>query len=506
MRRITTTSREPLFDTVTTRQIETLAQAHLPEHTLMDRAGLAVARLAAAIAPHARTIWVACGPGNNGGDGLRAAAYLAQWKRQGRGDGLVHLTHAMGTNPDPARLPADSRHAMAQAQAAGVLFHAEPPTQADLVIDALLGLGARRPPEGQIGQWLHGMTTGRAPVLAVDLPTGLDADTGSWSGPELSAGGPVRHTLSLLTLKPGLFTADGRDAAGILWFDDLGVPAPDNCGPRAWLSPAVEWHPGRLHRSHKGTQGDVVVIGGQHVGVDGAGMIGAGILAARAALTSGAGRVYLAQLGETLPWDPVFPELMMRSPDRLMRSQGLESGSVVCGCGGGEAVTALLPAVISRSHRLVLDADALNAVAADPALHRRLRARHELGQVTVITPHPLEAARLLNSDTATVMADRLAAAECLAERLGVICVLKGSGTVIAAPGQIPFINASGNPRLATAGTGDVLAGMLGAALAGTDGSDALAQVRAAVARHGALADHWTDATLTAGRLALAISR
>jgi len=504
MRRITTASREPLFNTATTRQVETRAQTGLAPHTLMDRAGLAVARLATALAPHARTIWIACGPGNNGGDGLQAAACLAQWRQQGQGRWQVHLTHAMGAQPDPARLPGDARHALTQALDAGLHIHTDPPDHADLVVDALLGLGAHRPPAGVMGQWLEHMNRGQAPVLAVDLPSGLAADTGSWSGPDLISGGPVRHTLSLLTLKPGLFTAHGRDAAGDVWFDDLGVTAQAHEPPCAWLSPVSRWSAARLHGSHKGSHGDVVVIGGQHMNVDGAGMTGAGVLAARAALRSGAGRVYLGLLGHTLAWDPGCPELMLRTPEYLLQSAALSTGVVVCGCGGGTAVIPLLPVVISRSRHLVLDADALNAVAADPALAARVRARRLHGQTTVITPHPLEAARLLDCDTATVMRDRLGAAQGLAEHLGAICVLKGSGTVIAAPDNAPHINASGNARLASAGTGDVLAGMIGSALAGDGKMDSLHRVLVAVAHHGDLADRWTGSTLTAAGLTQAI--
>lgn len=505
MRRINTASREPLHSTATTRQIEARAQASLPSHALMDRAGLAAARLATALAPHARTIWVACGPGNNGGDGLQAAAHLARWRQDGRGSWQVHLTHALGPQPDPACLPGDARHALAQALDAGVRMHTDPPDQADLVIDALLGIGAHQAPQGLMGQWLQRMTHGRTPVLALDLPSGLTADTGCWSGPALTPGVPVRHTLSLLTLKPGLFTADGRDAAGDVWFDDLGVTALADEGPCAWLSPATGRQPPlRLHSSHKGSHADVVVIGGQHIGVTGAGMTGAGVLAARAALAWGAGRVYLALLGEPIAWDPASPELMMRTPEHLLQPDVMERCAVVCGCGGGEAVIPLLPAVISRSHRLVLDADALNAVAADRELARRVRSRRQRGQTTVITPHPLEAARLLDCDTASVMRDRLGAAQSLSEHLGAICVLKGSGTVVASPGETPHINATGNARLATAGTGDVLAGMIGSALAGAGETGSLALVLAAVAHHGDMADRWAGSTLTAARLARAI--
>ncbi|MEO5670300.1 MAG: ADP/ATP-dependent (S)-NAD(P)H-hydrate dehydratase, partial [Ramlibacter sp.] len=174
---------------------------------------------------------------------------------------------------------------------------------------------------------------------------------------------------------------------------------------------------------------------------------------------------------------------------------------VVCGCGGGEAVRAVLPKVISTAKTLVLDADALNAIAGDAQLKSLCIARARRGRETVITPHPLEAARLLESNTSEVQADRLAAARELASRFGCVAVLKGSGTVIAAPGTAATINPTGSARLATAGTGDVLAGMISAHLArGHSAPDAAA---GAVFRHGSLADTWPPGSkLTASALAL----
>ncbi|MEZ5643856.1 MAG: NAD(P)H-hydrate dehydratase [Burkholderiaceae bacterium] len=505
MRRITLQSREPLFDTALTRHLEACAQANLPPHTLMDRAGLAVARMVAALAPHGRTIWIACGPGNNGGDGLQAAAHLMRWRLEGRGAWQIHVTHTLGPDPDADRLPADARHALAQARAAGATLQATPPAHADLVVDALLGIGARQAPQGVMNAWLTHMHSAMAPVLAVDVPSGLAADTGTWSGPALSADAPERHTLSLLTLKPGLFTGHGRDAAGQIWFDDLGIDPPVTVEPTAWLSPPGHWYPTRPHSSHKGSWGDVVVIGGQHIGMDGTGMTGAGVLAARAALESGAGRVYLAMPGDPVAWDPGCPELMLRTPERAVTPDMLSQGAVVCGCGGGQSILPLLPAAIRDSQRLVLDADALNAVSADTRLADLVQARLAQGKLTVLTPHPLEAARLLGCTTSEVMGDRIAAARALSSRLGAICVLKGSGSVIAALGQPIIINSSGNARLATAGTGDVLAGMIGAMVASASPADALQRVCAAVARHGELADHWHPrSALLASRLAQAI--
>jgi hydroxyethylthiazole kinase-like uncharacterized protein yjeF len=513
-RRITDQQHEALFDASATRQIEQAALATLPPHTLMARAGLAVARLAQALAPHARCIWVACGPGNNGGDGLVAATHLHRQSRANGGRPQIVVTLC----GDPARLPPDAALALTHAQAAGVRLADAPPVSFDLAIDALLGIGRLRPAHGMLAEHLRHLQTHRAPVLCVDLPSGLDGDTGAYPLGALQAPpAGERHTLSLLTLKPGLFTANGRDQAGTVWLDDLGCTPPAGIATRAFLHGAASQNPGlaRPHTAHKGSQGDVLVLGGQDIGLSGCGMTGAAVLAARAALHAGAGRVYLSLLGnERTPapvgWDPACPELMLRHWQAIAESDLLEHASVVCGCGGGDAVRVVLHEVLQRARTLVLDADGLNAVAGDAALALALRERATRGQLSVLTPHPLEAARLLDTHTDAVMADRLLAAQSIAKRYAAICVLKGSGTVTCTAGSPPRINSSGNAALATAGTGDVLAGLIGAALASTAGQDApLTRVADAVHHHGRLADRWVEryrtsgepATLTAGALA-----
>ena len=478
-----------------TRTLEQAAAKDLPEHTLMQRAGLATARLALALAPHARTVWIVCGPGNNGGDGLEAALHLQQPQRQ------VVVTW-LG---DAAKVPADAQRSLARARSAGVHFADSPPVLGahDLCIDALLGIGlapggAARPPPEHWRALLRTLRTGPATLLCLDLPSGLEADTGAWAAgfePEDLARAPC-HTLSLLTLKPGLFTASGRDASGTVWLDRLGALATPATAS-AWLAGPP---PARVlpHASHKGSFGDVAVIGGEGLGRRGMGMEGAALLAASAALHAGAGRVLVALLDDDdLRVAAVLPELMQRRFDAL----ALEQLTVVCGCGGGDAVAEVLERVLEASARLVLDADALNALARAPELRAALAARVARGAATVLTPHPQEAARLLGRSTGAVQADRLAAARALAERFGCVCVLKGSGSVVAAPGQtLPWINPTGNARLATAGTGDVLAGMLGARLAA--GEDPWDAARHAVYAHGRRADAWpADEPLTAGALA-----
>lgn len=494
-----------LHGTSATRAIERAATAQRPPHALMERAGLAVARLSLALNPHARRIWVACGPGNNGGDGLLAATHLHQWGLARQTGLQVLVTH----DADPQRMPADAMHALARARAEGVCFTQDLPDGADWVIDALLGIGARPDLEGPLAKRMQQLQDSQAPVLCVDLPSGLDADTGAM---ERACPASPRHTLSLLTLKPGLFTAGGRDAAGQVWFDDLGVTLPHGVPATAWLHGQPPQPTARPHAAHKGSFGDVVVLGGQQMSGHEAGMAGAAVLAGRAALHGGAGRVYVALLGDASAcagpgWDPACPELMFR-PVGLVLDTGLAaSASVVCGCGGGERVATVLPRLLSSAPSLVLDADALNAIARDTGLQRQLTQRASRGWTTVLTPHPLEAARLLGTGTATVMADRLGAAVQLSRRFGAICVLKGSGTIVCAPDQLPRINPTGNGALATAGTGDVLAGWIGAAIAAPGAGDTLARVASAVHHHGWLADQWAQqqphTRLTAGRLALA---
>jgi hydroxyethylthiazole kinase-like uncharacterized protein yjeF len=464
-----------LHRSAASRQIEHAALAGAAPHALMARAGQAVARLAVAVAPDARRVWVACGPGNNGGDGLVAAMHLHQL-------GWQVTVSLLG---DGSRRPTDAAQALHLAQQAGVRITmglADDAADHELAIDALLGLGSRRAPEGDIAAAVQLINHGKAPALAIDLPTGLCGDTGHLLG---DAAVRAAHTLALLTLKPGLFTAQGRDRAGRVWLDDLGV-APAAGTASAWLSgPQVVANllPGRAHAQHKGSFGDVLVLGGAP------GMGGAALLAARAALAAGAGRTFLARLdGDTAP-DPQRPELMPRTPESAVQTGLLLRATVVCGCGGGSQVAGHLATVLAQAPRLVLDADGLNAVAADAALQAALRARAAMGQATVLTPHPLEAARLLGCDTAAVQADRLAQAQALADRLQATVVLKGSGSMVASPGRLPWVNPTGNARLGTGGSGDVLAGWLGGLWSQAADGDAHNAAAAAVWLHGRAAEH-----------------
>jgi len=474
----------PLFDTAATRKLEQIALARSAENGLMQRAGLATARLALAMAPHSQTIWIAAGPGNNGGDGMQAALHLHQWGKQ------VVVTW-LG---DPQSSPSDAASANRRARAAGVFFANAPPDDWDLCIDALLGIGAARPPSGLMAQWIVRMNAAPAPILSVDMPTGLHADTG------VAAPDTVRAsaTLCLLTLKPGLFTADGRDHSMQVWLDELQINAASllpELAPSARLSGAPACST-RRHATHKGSYGSLAVVGGAP------GMAGAALLAAMAAVHAGAGKVFLCPLDDRPPvLSADHAELMLRDIARI-DPHGM---TVVVGCGGGERVRAHLPRLLSTAARLVLDADALNALANDAQLQGQLRTRAARNLPSVLTPHPLEAARLLKVNSAQIQSDRIGAAQQLAAEYQCVVVVKGSGTVITAPGRTPRINPTGNARLATAGTGDVLAGMVGAALA--TGMPAFEAACTAVYRHGAAADRWpADTGLSASRLANAPER
>ncbi len=470
----------PMFDVCATRALERAGLAATADHALMQRAGLAAARLAMALHPHAQTIWVAAGPGNNGGDGIEAAMHLHRW-------GKSVVVTWLGNR---ATAPSDAQVSFDRASAAGVRFAKDPPDDWDLCIDALLGIGAAREPQGTMAQWIVRAGQSASPVLSIDVPTGLNADTGVAAQVCIKASA----TLCLLTVKPGLFTADGRDATQQVWLDDLQLdtttiePAQ---APTARLNAAPRPKP-RKHASHKGSFGDVAVVGGAD------GMAGAALLAAMGALYSGAGRVLVCPLDDhSGPGDGAWmPEFMHRNVNQL----DLPRLTVVCGCGGGDAVRFALPRILTNTVRLVLDADALNTLAREPQMRMQLRARAAHALCTVLTPHPLEAARLLGITAHEVQGDRLAAARQLARDYQCVVVLKGSGTVIDAPEQIAAVNPTGNPRLAMAGSGDVLAGMVGAALAA--GDSPFEAACAAVYRHGAAADNWDGRQhLTAAALA-----
>jgi hydroxyethylthiazole kinase-like uncharacterized protein yjeF len=551
LHRVDLTIAHPLHTVADTRALEAKLAQLLSPHELMRRAGQAAARLARAVAPHAKSIWIACGPGNNGGDGLMAAAHLAEWARHH--NKLLLVTWC----GDAARCSADSRYALQLAREADVRFVDSPPPDVDLAMDALYGIGLRATDQGETSkrvrpetdvpmEWLTQLQ--RAEILIqLDMPSGLHSETGRWAihferigeltneaFNSIGSSARGRFNLNFLTLKPGAFTAQGQAACGEHWLDDLGLsellPSESATNAQTWLGvpkmmcvnafvSTTDSSPMIGGDRHKGTYGDVWVVGGQSMQENGHGMTGAAVLAARAALHAGAGRVHLVTLGEPgLSWDGGQPELMCRTPASCFEVPNFPQGAWVCGCGGGNAVTQYLPRVMDSARCLVLDADALNAIAHQPELASQLAGRRPQGYLTVLTPHPLEAARLLGTSTSAVQDDRVGAARALASKFGSVCVLKGVGTVVATPAGMVAIQSTGNAKLATAGTGDVLAGMVGAAMAPLAEKFGIAsdneQSRVAIEKmawhwvcravhaHGSAADHWPDrVALTASMLA-----
>jgi len=315
-----------------------------------------------------------------------------------------------------------------------------------------------------------------APLLCVDVPSGLHPGTGVWLGPPETLVRPAdaTHTLSLLTLKTGLYTGSGRDAAGQVWLDTLGPAADPASACATLLGPPASPQP--AHSTHKGHQGTVWVIGGDR------GMSGAAWLAGQSALRRGAGKVYVQLLAaEDAPLSRPLALMTAREAPADVRDL-----TVVAGCGGGQAIAAALPRWLSIAPRLVLDADALNAIASDSSLQNLLRQRAARQRPTVITPHPLEAARLLGCRSTDIQADRLQAARQLAQWGQCVAVLKGSGSVVTDASGRMAINPSGNHRLATAGSGDVLAGWIAARLA--HGDSAWDAACGAVYQHGLQAE------------------
>lgn len=445
-----------LYTVAHVRAIEQAALESLPPGTLMMRAGKAVAAAALDLLTSKEKnlhVLVAAGPGNNGGDALVAALELAKHE--------LHITVVMPQAPGPLAL--DASAALNKVKNSSIRFATfanlsdlRSSTHWDLAVDGLFGIGLTRPVQGDFCTLVEYLNKLTCPVLAIDVPSGLDADLGSLIGPN-GVAVKATSTITFIANKPGLHTLHGRDYAGTVLVDDLAIERSLFKEPIAQLNhPALfasALHP-REHASHKGQHGDLYVMGGA------SGMTGAVLLAARAGSMSGAGRVFAGFIDNPPACDPLHLELMCRTAQSLFPTRG----AIVAGPGMGTSSASydLLSRVLSMELPLVLDADALNMLANEPSLQTRLLHRRA---ATLITPHPLEAARLLESSTEQIQADRLVAAITLAKKLRSVVVLKGSGTVIADQDGHVVINSTGNPALATAGTGDVLAGLCGSLLA-----------------------------------------
>ncbi|MES9876495.1 MAG: NAD(P)H-hydrate dehydratase [Candidatus Sedimenticola sp. PURPLELP] len=440
----------------------------IPGHTLMERAGEAGYELMEKTWPGLKEIAVVCGIGNNGGDGYVLA-------RLAREAGLTCHLYQLG---DASRIGGDALSCVEAYRACG--GEVEPfgpiPDSVQLIVDGVFGTGLERAVEGEWKDAVEAMNTHPAPLLALDIPSGLHSD----SGEILGIAADAAATISFIGLKQGLFTGRGPDSCGSIAFNDLGVPAEIYQGvrPAAWR---INWAQQRRQlkprqrSAHKGDFGHLLVIGGDH------GYAGAVRMAAEAAARVGAGLVSVAtREAHAAVIATARPELMCRgveSPEQL--APLLERASVVAigpGLGQGPWGLSLLGRVLEQKLPMVLDADALNLLAADPAVRDNW----------VLTPHPGEAGRLLGISTSEVQSDRFAAVSRLQEKYAGCVLLKGAGTLIHSGTEQPLVCTNGNPGMATGGTGDVLTGIIGGLIAqGFDPADAAA---AGACLHGAAGD------------------
>ncbi len=463
------------------------ASAH-PNVSLMQKAGEAIAKHAVAILKKNKSskknVLLLVGPGNNGGDAWVAAVALQQAKCN-----VTVLALGEQQQTEPAATKANALFA----KSGGEVIKSWPKKHAfDLVIDGLFGIGITKAPSGAFADVITNCNRerndsdeeSRFTVLAIDVPSGLDADTGVAFQPAIEAD----ETITFIGAKPGLFTADGVDHAGAVSVETIGVVRPkaehgkttNTLLTQAMALPLI---PSRRANSHKGHYGNVGIIGGAE------GMTGAAVLSARAALHMGPGKVYLGLFDKDRPvFDSLHPEMMVRDAKLLSKDENMTAFAV--GMGMGETGSASLMGMLSLDKPMVIDADAINTISINPSIRAAFETKKaESGRVClpfIFTPHPGEAAALLGNKAADIQANRLGAALAIAKQFAAVVVLKGAGTVIAHPDGHYVINTSGNPGMASGGMGDALAGMLAAFLAiGLDTWDAACL---GVYLHGAAAD------------------
>ena len=454
------------------REIREIEQAVLTQPSpppLMARAGVAVAEFARdLLGERGKRVLLLAGPGNNGGDAFVAARQLKDW--------WVDVT-VVFIGPE-AKLAADAEAALADWRAAAGALHESIPASGDwhLIVDGLFGIGLERPLQGQAAEMVNWVNASAIPILAIDIPSGLHADSGRVLGCAVRA----RHTLTFIGLKAGLLTLDGPDYAGEVRLESIGVDLPETTGPRGWrIESALIANvlPLRRRNSHKGTFGNVGILGGAP------GMVGAALLAGRAALKLGAGRVFVGLFAESPAVDLVQPELMLRPAQDVLKIEMLDCIAVGPGLGESQAAQHALAAALAHKAPLILDADALNLIAAHPKLQKVLATRTG---ACILTPHPAEAARLLGTTTEKIQHDRISAARTLATRFNAAVVLKGNGSICALKNGDWYINTSGNPGMAAAGMGDVLTGIIASLTA--QGGDPDLALLAGVHLHGLAAD------------------
>lgn len=461
-----------LFRAAQVREMDRIAieEVGIPGHTLMERAGNAVFQALHAQWPEVSRLTVVCGLGNNGGDGYVVA-------RLAHEAGLQVTVLQLG---DPGKVRGDALAVLEALRAAGVEprpFDADVLPDAEVIVDAVFGTGLDREVNGEWRAAIEAINYSGLPVVAVDIPSGLNADTGHILGAAVCAA----LTVTFVGAKQGLFTGDGPEYCGAVMFDDLQLPTEALAGvrPAAFRLnyPGLSRLLGPRHRAaHKGEFGHVLVVGGEH------GMSGAVRLAGEAALRSGAGLVSVATRRDhaTLV-GASCPELMCHgAEDTPALQQLLSRASVVAigpGLGQGAWGQQMFRRVLESGLPLVVDADALNLLAHEP-----LRRGN-----WVLTPHPGEAARLLDTAPGEVQSDRFAAVAAMQQRYGGVVVLKGPGTLIFDAAGPVDICCGGNPGMASGGMGDALTGIVTSLVA--QGMSLIDAARLGVCLHAQAGDH-----------------
>ncbi len=453
------------------RELDRLAIEYygIAGYSLMTKAGQAVFEQIRIRWPRVRSIAVLCGGGNNGGDGYVVA-------RLARLAGLEVELHQL---VDPERLQGDARRAYEDAVAAAVSminYDGQRIDGFDLIVDAVLGTGLEGEVEGVWREAIEAVNEIGSPVVAVDIPSGLSADSGRVMGAAVRAD----LTVSFIGLKRGLFTADGPDHCGQLLFSSLEVPA-EVYGHLIPAARRIDYRllqreiPLRKRNSHKGNNGHVLIVGGDH------GMGGAVRLAAEAAARCGAGLVSVAtREANVAAITAARPELMCHAVEKPAQLRDLlRRANVVAigpGLGQDQWGRAMLAVILESRLPLVLDADALNLLATDPMRHDKW----------VLTPHPGEAARMLGCATAEIQQDRFTAVASLEASYGGVVVLKGCGSLILSGDGEVALCSDGNPGMACGGMGDLLTGVIAALIA--QGIGLRQATRLAVALHAAAGD------------------
>lgn len=437
-----------LYQADQVRELDRIAieEAGIPGITLMERAGTAAFRCLQKRWPDASKVSVICGVGNNAGDGY----VLARLAKQA---GLEVVVYQIG---DSDRIQGDARqalealsqHKIQPQHFTGLDEHAD--TAPDIIVDALLGTGLKGDVGGVFAEAILAINQSRSPVLAMDIPSGLDADSGRVLGQAVKA----HVSISFIGLKQGMFTLDGPEHCGEVVFDALQIP-PDvvtrvrPAAARLTLAALARHLAARPANCHKGQFGHVLVIGGDH------GYAGAARMAAEAAARVGAGLVSVATRPEHVASiTGPRPELMVHGVATAADCrQLLDRATVVAlgpGLGQSQWSRLLLTTALDASLPMVVDADALNLLAEDPV--RR--------DDWILTPHPGEAGRLLGISSSEVQQDRFKAVRALQQQFGGITVLKGNGSLVCGEGGMVGVCTGGNPGMASGGMGDVLTGVI----------------------------------------------